>query len=344
MFVKLSCAFVMLPGGFGTLDELFEVLTLVQTGKVRKVPLILVSSAYWRGLVDWMRGRLAADGMIGPDDVGPAAGDRRAAGGGGRDLHPLPLARLRALARPSAKRNSRSERVSKCYTGTHNSDVPAMRILLASSRSRPRRAAPSRSPRRARCPRERGRSRSRRPRRPSSSPTQRSSRRSRSARKTTAPIAEYRIHGKLYMMKVTPAPRQALRAHRPQGRRPVRPPGQPGFGPARAAVGAPRVLGFQQRPPRMSVFTPVSDDEARALLARYTLGELEGLEGIAQGDREHQLFPRHDHRASTCSRSSRRSRARTCPSTWASCTTSPSATSAAPRRCRLQDGELPHRS
>jgi uncharacterized protein (TIGR00730 family) len=69
MFVKLSCAFVMLPGGFGTLDELFEVLTLVQTGKVRRVPLILVGSEHWRGLVDWMRGRLEADGLIGPGDA-----------------------------------------------------------------------------------------------------------------------------------------------------------------------------------------------------------------------------------------------------------------------------------
>ena len=69
MFVKLSCAFVMLPGGFGTLDELFEVLTLVQTGKVRKVPLILVGSAYWSGLVAWIRDRLAVDGMIGAEDV-----------------------------------------------------------------------------------------------------------------------------------------------------------------------------------------------------------------------------------------------------------------------------------
>ncbi len=69
MFVKLSSAFVMLPGGFGTLDELFEVLTLVQTGKVRKVPLILVGSAYWRGLADWIRERLATDGMVSPEDV-----------------------------------------------------------------------------------------------------------------------------------------------------------------------------------------------------------------------------------------------------------------------------------
>jgi len=69
MFVKLSCAFVMLPGGFGTLDELFEVLTLVQTGKVRRVPLILVGTAHWQGLVAWIRDRLAADGMIGPGDA-----------------------------------------------------------------------------------------------------------------------------------------------------------------------------------------------------------------------------------------------------------------------------------
>ena len=50
MFVKLSCAFVMMPGGFGTLDELIEVLTLVQTGKIRKVPVILVHSPFWKGL------------------------------------------------------------------------------------------------------------------------------------------------------------------------------------------------------------------------------------------------------------------------------------------------------
>ncbi|MGZ5033086.1 MAG: LOG family protein [Usitatibacter sp.] len=68
MFVKLSCAFVMMPGGFGTLDELMEVLTLVQTGKIRKVPVILVNSKFWAGLVDWMRGQLTRDGMIGVND------------------------------------------------------------------------------------------------------------------------------------------------------------------------------------------------------------------------------------------------------------------------------------
>ena len=70
MFVKLSCAFVMMPGGFGTMDELMEVLTLVQTGKIRRVPVILVNSAFWKGLLDWIRGQLLADGMIGAGDPG----------------------------------------------------------------------------------------------------------------------------------------------------------------------------------------------------------------------------------------------------------------------------------
>jgi uncharacterized protein (TIGR00730 family) len=68
MFVKHSCAFVMMPGGFGTLDELMEVLTLVQTGKIRRVPIILVNSSYWSGLLDWVRGQLIADKMIGAQD------------------------------------------------------------------------------------------------------------------------------------------------------------------------------------------------------------------------------------------------------------------------------------
>lgn len=70
MFVKLSSAFVMMPGGFGTMDELMEVLTLVQTGKVRRVPLILMVSSYWEGLLDWIRGKMLPEGMIGVDDTG----------------------------------------------------------------------------------------------------------------------------------------------------------------------------------------------------------------------------------------------------------------------------------
>ena len=68
MFVKHSCAFVMLPGGFGTLDELMEILTLVQTGKIRRIPVILVHSPYWKGLLDWISGTLVSEAMIGVDD------------------------------------------------------------------------------------------------------------------------------------------------------------------------------------------------------------------------------------------------------------------------------------
>ncbi|MGB7536539.1 MAG: TIGR00730 family Rossman fold protein, partial [Azonexus sp.] len=55
MFVRFASAYVVLPGGFGTLDELMEALTLIQTGKARKIPLILVSSAFWRGMIDWFK-------------------------------------------------------------------------------------------------------------------------------------------------------------------------------------------------------------------------------------------------------------------------------------------------
>jgi len=68
MFVKHSCAFVMMPGGFGTLDELMEVLTLVQTGKIRRIPVILVHSPFWRGLLDWIHDTLMREGMVGVDD------------------------------------------------------------------------------------------------------------------------------------------------------------------------------------------------------------------------------------------------------------------------------------
>jgi len=69
MFVKFATAYICLPGGFGTLDELFEAMTLVQTGKTRKMPIILMHSPFWRGLVDWFRDRLVGEGMIDPEDV-----------------------------------------------------------------------------------------------------------------------------------------------------------------------------------------------------------------------------------------------------------------------------------
>lgn len=69
MFVRFASAYVVLPGGFGTLDELSECLTLVQTGKSRRIPIILVGSSFWRGLVDWMREKLVGEGMVGEHDL-----------------------------------------------------------------------------------------------------------------------------------------------------------------------------------------------------------------------------------------------------------------------------------
>jgi uncharacterized protein (TIGR00730 family) len=69
MFVKFASAYVVMPGGFGTLDELMEALTLVQTGKTRRIPIILVQSTFWGGLVDWFRDRLVGEGMISPEDM-----------------------------------------------------------------------------------------------------------------------------------------------------------------------------------------------------------------------------------------------------------------------------------
>jgi len=69
MFVKFATAFIILPGGYGTLDELFEALTLVQTGKTRKMPIILMHSPYWRGLIDWIRDRLVGEAMIDAADA-----------------------------------------------------------------------------------------------------------------------------------------------------------------------------------------------------------------------------------------------------------------------------------
>jgi uncharacterized protein (TIGR00730 family) len=70
MFVKYAEAFVIFPGGFGTLDELFEALTLIQTNKIRDFPVVLFGSAYWSGLLDWLRGTMAAEGAIAPEDLG----------------------------------------------------------------------------------------------------------------------------------------------------------------------------------------------------------------------------------------------------------------------------------
>jgi uncharacterized protein (TIGR00730 family) len=69
MFVKYADAFVILPGGFGTMDELFESLTLIQTGKIRHFPVILVGSRYWRGLLDWVRTEMLPAAVINAEDL-----------------------------------------------------------------------------------------------------------------------------------------------------------------------------------------------------------------------------------------------------------------------------------
>jgi len=69
MFVKYASAYVVLPGGFGTLDELAEILTLVQTGKTRRIPIILVHRPFWNGLIDWFKQSLVEEGTIDADDL-----------------------------------------------------------------------------------------------------------------------------------------------------------------------------------------------------------------------------------------------------------------------------------
>jgi len=69
MFVKYAQAFIVMPGGFGTLDELFEALTLVQTGKVTRFPVVLLGSAYWNGLVEWLRSTMLTAGTLDEHDL-----------------------------------------------------------------------------------------------------------------------------------------------------------------------------------------------------------------------------------------------------------------------------------
>ena len=69
MFVKYARAFFVLPGGFGTMDEMFEALTLVQTGKVTRFPVVLLGTSYWRGLIDWLRESMVQEGKINPADL-----------------------------------------------------------------------------------------------------------------------------------------------------------------------------------------------------------------------------------------------------------------------------------
>ena len=77
MFVKYAQGFIVLPGGLGTFDELFEALTLVQTQKVTSFPVVLLGVDYWQGLLDWLRGTVLAEGNDQRDRPRPAGPDRR---------------------------------------------------------------------------------------------------------------------------------------------------------------------------------------------------------------------------------------------------------------------------
>ena len=69
MFVKYSQGFVVMPGGFGTLDELFEAMTLIQTNKIHRFPIILVGTDFWGGLIDWIKNTMLEEGNISPEDL-----------------------------------------------------------------------------------------------------------------------------------------------------------------------------------------------------------------------------------------------------------------------------------
>lgn len=69
MFVKYAVAYVIFPGGYGTMDELFEALTLIQTKKIRSFPVVLVGTEYWKGLIDWLKNTVLAAGAISPEDL-----------------------------------------------------------------------------------------------------------------------------------------------------------------------------------------------------------------------------------------------------------------------------------
>ncbi len=68
-FVKYASAFVLFPGGFGTMDELFEALTLIQTNRIEKFPVILMGTKHWAGVIEWLQKRIAATGLVGPQDL-----------------------------------------------------------------------------------------------------------------------------------------------------------------------------------------------------------------------------------------------------------------------------------
>ena len=131
-FIKYSQAFVVLPGGFGTMDELFEALTLVATGKITKFPIVLVGRSYWSGLLGWLQDTMLAGGQhrargVQPDQRGGRA--RR----GGRD-HPPGTRRPGPRRLSPARRGRRGNRARRCdsaHRAWHDAYVPVLMILVA---------------------------------------------------------------------------------------------------------------------------------------------------------------------------------------------------------------------
>ena len=153
MFVKYAQAFVVLPGGFGTMDELFEALTLVQTGKVTRFPVVLMGAAYWRGLLDWMRDTMLADGKIGAGRPRPDLRHRRRRRGGPPHRRRRRGARRRAGGGPRGGRRPRGadQRPRRRPTTAELTPMAAICVFCASSPDpRPALARPRRRGRRAR--------------------------------------------------------------------------------------------------------------------------------------------------------------------------------------------------
>src|SRR5207247_2657513 len=119
-FVRPSEGFVIFPGGFGTLDELYEALTLIQTGKIRHFPVVLFDSGYWEPMLDFISGELLADGMISPDDLELLHLTAAVDGAVDRDVEAL-------LARPGDDLDRPARRVR--VDGVVHAGIPPIRLL-----------------------------------------------------------------------------------------------------------------------------------------------------------------------------------------------------------------------
>ena len=123
MFVKVAEGFVVFPGGFGTVDELFEALTLIQTGKVFHFPVVLYDTDYWRELMGWIKGELLADGMISPNDLDLLFVTDDLDEAVERVRHGYRAALFRDTGRPGQVRRAVIARVWHGWTSPHNADA-----------------------------------------------------------------------------------------------------------------------------------------------------------------------------------------------------------------------------